>query len=337
MNYAARIVGTGSAHPEKRLTNDDIARKIAKFGVETNDSWIMDRTGIRERRVSDVQNSAETNSSLGTEAARHALAMAGKTAEDIDQIIYATCTPDTLIPSTACWLQQKLGADRAWAMDINAACSGFVYGIITAEQFIRSGHAKTVLVVGAEVLSPFVNWQDRTSCILFGDGAGAAVLEQVPAQAARRLLANHLLSNGGLNGLFLIPAGGSKQEVTPERFHQNLHKIQMNGREIFKVAVRTLVECAHQTLAKNQMTIGDLDWFVPHQANIRIIEAVAERLRFPMDRVLLNVDRFGNTSAATIPTVLDEGVRDGRIQTGQTVLFDAFGAGLTAGAILLRW
>jgi 3-oxoacyl-[acyl-carrier-protein] synthase-3 len=337
MDFAARILGTGSAHPEKRLTNEDLARKISEFGVETNDRWIRDRTGIRERRVIDVQNSAETNSSLGTEAARQALEMAGKTAEDIDQIIYATCTPDTLIPSTACWLQQQLGADRAWAMDINAACSGFIYGIVTAEQFIRSGHAKTILVVGAEVLSQFLNWQDRSSCILFGDGAGAAVLEQVPAQTRQRLLSNHLLSNGNLNGLFLIPAGGSKQEVTPERYHQNLHKIQMNGREIFKVAVRTLVECAHQTLAKNQMTIGDLDWFVPHQANIRIIEAVAERLQFPMDRVLINVDRFGNTSAATIPTVLDEAVRNGRIQNGQTILFDAFGAGLTAGAVLMRW
>jgi 3-oxoacyl-[acyl-carrier-protein] synthase-3 len=263
--------------------------------------------------------------------------MAGKDAEDLDQIIYATFTPDTLIPSTACWLQQKIGADRAWAMDINAACSGFVYGIVTAEQFIGSGHARTCLVVGAEVLTQFVNWRDRTSCILFGDGAGAAVLEQVPAQTPRRLLANHLLSNGNLNGLFLIPAGGSKLEVTPERYHQNLHKIQMNGREIFKTAVRTLVECAQHTLAKNQMTIADLDWFVPHQANIRIIEAVAERLQFPMDRVLLNVDRFGNTSAATIPTVLDEALRDGRIQKGQTLLFDAFGAGLTAGAVLLRW
>lgn len=337
MDFAARILGTGSAHPEKRLTNEDIARKISEFGVETNDSWIRDRTGIRERRVVDVQNSAETNSSLGTDAARQALAMAGKTAQDIDQIIYATCTPDTLIPSTACWLQQQLGADRAWAMDINAACSGFIYGIVTAEQFIRTGHAKTVLVVGAEVLSQFVNWQDRTSCILFGDGAGAAVLEPVAAQSARRILSNHLLSNGNLNGLFLIPAGGSKQEVTPERYHQNLHKIQMNGREIFKVAVRTLVECAQQTLAKSQMTIADLDWFVPHQANIRIIEAVADRLQFPMDRVLINLDRFGNTSAATIPTVLDEALRDGRIQEGQTILFDAFGAGLTAGAVLLRW
>ncbi len=337
MDFAARLLGTGSAHPEKRLTNDEIARKISEFGVETNDRWIRDRTGIRERRVADVENSAETNSSLGTKAARQALAMAGKTAQDIDQIIYATCTPDTIIPSTSCWLQQKLGADRAWAMDINAACSGFIYGVVTAEQFIRSGHAKTILVVGAEVLSQFVNWQDRSSCILFGDGAGAAVLEQVPARTARRLLSNHLLSNGDLNGLFLIPAGGSKLEVTPERYQQNLHKIQMNGREIFKVAVRTLVECAQQTLAKNQMTIGDLDWFVPHQANIRIIEAVAERLHFPMDRVLINVDRFGNTSAATIPTVLDEALRSGRIQTGQTLLFDAFGAGLTAGAVLLRW
>lgn len=337
MEFAARIMGTGSAHPEKRITNDDVARKIAKFGVETNDRWIRERTGIRERRVVDAQNQAETNSSLGAAAARQALAMAEKTAKDIDQIIYATCTPDTIIPSTSCWLQQKLGADRAWAMDVNAACSGFVYGIVIAEQFIRSGHAKTVLVVGAEVLSQFVNWQDRTSCILFGDGAGAVLLEQVPAQTPHRILSNHLLSNGDLNGLFLIPAGGSKLEVTPERYHQNLHKIQMNGREIFKVAVRTLVDCAQQTLAKNQMTIADLDWFIPHQANIRIIEAVAERLQFPMDRVLINVDRFGNTSAATIPTVLDEALRNGRIQDGQTILFDAFGAGLTAGAVLLRW
>lgn len=337
MNFAARLLGTGSAHPAKRLTNEDIARKISEFGVETSDRWIRDRTGIRERRVADVQNSAETNSALGTEAARRALAMAGKTAQDIDQIIYATCTPDTIIPSTSCWLQQKLGADRAWAMDINAACSGFIYGLVTAEQFIRSGHAKTILVVGAEVLSQFVNWQDRSSCILFGDGAGAAVVERVAARTARRLLANHLLSNGALNGLFLIPAGGSKLEVTPERYQRNLHKIQMNGREIFKVAVRTLVECAQQTLAKNQMTIDDLDWFVPHQANIRIIEAVAERLRFPMDRVLINVDRFGNTSAATIPSVLDEALRNGRIHPGQTLLCDAFGAGLTAGAVLLRW
>lgn len=337
MEYAARITGTGSAYPEKRITNDEIARKISEFGIETSDQWIRDRTGIRERRVSDVENSAETNSSLGAEAARNALEMAGKTADDIDQIIYATCTADTIIPSTACWLQQKIGASRAWAMDINAACSGFVYGIVTAEQFILSGHAKITLVVGGEVLTQFANWRDRTSCILFGDGAGAAVLEQVPANTPQRLLSSHLLSNGDLSDLFLIPAGGSNLEVTPDRYHQNLHKIHMNGREIFKVAVRTLVDCAQRTLAKHRMTTADLDWFVPHQANIRIIEAVAERLGFPMDQVLINVDRYGNTSAATIPTVLDEAIRADRIQSGQTILFDAFGAGLTAGAILLRW
>jgi 3-oxoacyl-[acyl-carrier-protein] synthase-3 len=337
MEYAARITGTGSAHPKNRITNDDIARKISEFGIETSDQWIKDRTGIGERRVSDVQNRAETNSSLGSEAARNALEMAGKTADDIDQIIYATCTPDTIIPSTACWLQQKIGAGRAWAMDLNAACSGFVYGIVTAEQFIRSGHTKTSLVVGAEVLTQFTNWQDRTSCILFGDGAGAAVIEQVPASTPQRLLSSHVMSNGDLSDLFLIPAGGSSMEVTPDRYHQNLHKIHMNGREIFKVAVRTLVDCAQRTIAKREMTVGNLDWFVPHQANIRIIEAVAERLEFPMDRVLINLDRYGNTSAATIPTVLDEAIRAGRIQSGQTILFDAFGAGLTAGAILLRW
>jgi 3-oxoacyl-[acyl-carrier-protein] synthase-3 len=337
MAFAARILGTGSAFPQRRLTNDELARQIAAGGVETNDRWIRERTGIQERRITDTGNSAETNSSLGTQAARNALAMAKKSATDIDQIIYATCTPDTIIPSTACWLQQKLGADRAWAMDINAACSGFVYGVVTGEQFIKSGHARTVLVVGAEVLSQFVNWTDRTSCILFGDGAGAAVLERASDDSPGRILSSHLLSNGSLNGLFLIPAGGSKLEVTPERFRQNLHKIQMNGREIFKVAVRTLVECAARVLDQNQMTVADLDWFVPHQANIRIIEAVADRLNYPMDRVLVNVDRFGNTSAATIPTVLDGALRDGRIKPGQTVLFDAFGAGLTAGSVLLRW
>ena len=337
MAFAAKILGTGSAFPQRRLTNDELAHQIAAGGVETNDRWIRERTGVRERRITDTGNSAETNSSLGTQAARNALAMAKKSAADIDQIIYATCTPDTLIPSTACWLQQKLGADRAWAMDINAACSGFVYGVVTGEQFIKSGHARTVLVVGAEVLSQFVNWTDRTSCILFGDGAGAAVLERVSDDSPGRILSSHLLSNGSLNGLFLIPAGGSKLEVTPERFQRNLHKIQMNGREIFKVAVRTLVECATRVLEQNQMTVADLDWFVPHQANIRIIEAVADRLNYPMDRVLVNVDRFGNTSAATIPTVLDGALRDGRIEPGQTVLFDAFGAGLTAGSVLLRW
>ena len=337
MNYGARITGTGSAFPKQSVTNDDLARKIAKLGVETNDQWIRERTGIGERRMSQVENAAEHNSSLGAIAALKALEMAGKTAEEIDQIIYATCTPDTLIPSTACWLQHKIGANNAWAVDINAACSGFVYGIVMAEQFVQSGRVKTTLVVGAEVLSQFLNWRDRTSCILFGDGAGAAIVEKVSIKASRRILSSYLSSNGNMSELFLIPAGGSKLEVTPERYEQNLHKITMNGREIFKVAVRTLTECALRTLEQHRLPIVDLDWFVPHQANVRIIEAVANRLHFPMEKVLINLDRYGNTSAATIPTVMDQAIRDGRIKEGQTLLIDAFGAGLTAGAILIRW
>ena len=337
MEYGARITGTGSAFPRQRITNTELAARMAKFGVETSDQWIRERTGIRERRVSEPFNHEETNSSLGAKAALQALHEANKSADEIDQIIYATCTPDTLIPSTACWLQEKIGATRAWAVDINSACSGFVYGICIADQFIQTGHAATILVVGAEVLSPFLNWTDRTSCILFGDGAGAAVVEQVPAGSSRRILANHLLSNGNLNGLFQIPAGGSNREVTPECYRQNLNKIRMNGQEIFRVAVRTLVECALRTVEKSRLSINELDWFVPHQANIRIIEAVANRLHFPMDKILLNLDRYGNTSAATIPTVFDEAVRKGHLSEGQTVLFDAFGAGLTAGAVLMRW
>jgi len=321
MTFAAKIIGTGSAFPERRMTNDDVAEELTKFGLETNDRWIRERTGIVERRISNVENEAELNSSLGARAAQKALEMAGREPEEIDQIIYATCSPDTPLPSTACWLQQKIGAHRAWAMDINAACSGFIYGVVTAEQFIRSGHSKTVLVIGAEVLSHYINWQDRTICILFGDGAGAAVVEQVPARSRRRILSSHLLSDGTLSKLLFVPAGGSALEVTPERFAQNLHKIRMSGREIFKVAARTLTECALRSL---------------EQANLRIIEAVANRIGISMDKVIVNLDRYGNTSAATIPTALDEAIRDGRIREGQTVLTDAFGSGLTAGAMVFR-
>ena len=337
MHFSARITGTGSAFPDARVTNSDLAKKLKKLGVETNDRWIRERTGIRERRIANVENPDEHNSSLGLAAARNALDMAGKTAGDIDQIIYATCSPDTLLPSTACWLQHKIGAGRAWAMDVNAACSGFVYGVATAEQFVRTGQVKTSLVVGGEVLSPFLNWKDRGSCILFGDGAGAAIVEQVEAESPRRILSSHLLSDGNLWELFYTPAGGSNMEVTPERYHQNLHKMKMKGKEIFKIAVKTLADFARLALNQNKMTVDDLDWFVPHQANYRIIEAVGKRLDFPLEKILVNVDRYGNTSAATIPTALDEAVRDGRIKTGQTVLLDTFGAGLTYGSVLLRW
>ena len=337
MNFTARITGTGSGFPKNRVTNSDIVKKLAKLGIETSEEWIRERTGIYERRISDIENPKERNSSLAFSAAQKALDMAGKSPEDIDQIIYATCSPDTPLPSSACWLQHKLGAFRAWGMDINAACSGFIYGLATAEKFIRSGQVVTSLVVGAEVLSPILNWEDRNSCILFGDGAGAAIVEQTPEDSARQILSSHLLSDGSLWDLLYVPAGGSNMEVTPERYAKKLHKLRMKGRELFKVAVKTLADFTLQALKKNHMTTDDLDWFVPHQANYRIIEAVANRLEFPMGKIIVNVDRFGNTSAATIPTALDEANRDGRIKKGQTVLLTAFGAGLTYGSILMRW
>jgi len=337
MNFAARITGTGSAFPKNRVTNSNIVTKLGELGIETSEEWIRERTGIYERRISNLENPKEQNSSLAFSAAQKALDMAGKSPEDIDQIIYATCSPDTPLPSSACWLQHKMGAFKAWAMDINAACSGFIYGLATAEQFIRSGQVTTSLVVGAEVLNPILNWEDRNSCILFGDGAGAAIVEQTSEDSARQILSSHLLSDGSLWELLYVPAGGSNMEVTPERYAKKLNKLTMKGKEIFKVAVKTLADFALLALKKNQMTTDDLDWFVPHQANRRIIEAVANRLEFPMEKTLVNVDRFGNTSAATIPTVLDEANRDGRIKKGQTVLLTAFGAGLTYGSILMRW
>ncbi len=332
MSHASRITGIGSAFPETRVGNDEICAKI-----DSNDAWIRDRTGIVERRISRRGDPTEVNSSLGLTAARRALQMAGKEPADLDCILYATCTPDTIIPSTGCWLQLKLGAKRAWAVDLNAACSGFVFALSQADSQIRSGNVGTALVVGSEVTSAFVDWDDRNSCILFGDGAGAAVLERCAADSPSRILSTHLGSDGNLWDLFHLQAGGSALEVTPEAHAQKLDKMQMKGNEIFKVAVKTLADYAALALETNGVTIADVDWLVPHQANLRIVEAVAKRLGFPMDKVVINLDRFGNTSAATVPTALDEAVRDGRIQQGDLVLFAVFGAGLTFGSALLRW
>lgn len=329
--YSSQIIGTGSAFPRTRLTNRELAKK-----VETSHEWIIERTGIEERRISQPGNQDETNSSLGYQASLKALEMAGKSPNDIDQIIYATCTPDTLIPSTACWLQKKLGASRAWAMDINAACSGFVFALANADQWIKTGKSKTVLVVGADILSAFTNWSDRTSCILFGDGAGAVILEQTSFDNPNRILSYHLQSDGRLWDLFYIPAGGSNQEVTPEIYASNSHKMTMKGREIFKTAVRTISEYAQYALNSNGFSVSDLDWFIPHQANLRIIEAVAKRIDLPEEKVLVNLQRYGNTSSATVPSVLDEAVRDGRIREGQLILMAVFGAGLTYGSLLFR-
>ncbi len=331
--YASRITGTGSAFPEKRLTNDDLSKL-----VETNDEWIRERTGITERRVARPDlNEADKNSSLGALAATRALEMAGKRAEDIDLILYATCTPDTLIPSTACWLQKKIGAKNAWALDVNAACSGFVFALSSADSFIRNGQFKTALVVGGDLLSRFTNWDDRGSCILFGDGVGAMVVERTNPSDKHRICSSHLGSDGTLWDYFHIVAGGSNLPATPELLEQKLDKMQMKGREMFKVAVKGLADYAALALETNGVTKDQLDWLVPHQANLRIIEAVAKRLEFPMEKVIINIDRHGNTSSATVPTAFDEAVRDGRVKSGQTVLFDVFGAGLTYGSMLIRW
>ena len=337
MAYATQMIGTGSAFPQTIMTNFEIIEKLAAMGIESSEEWVRERTGIRERRISDPDNPLERNSSLGMCAAQEALDMAGKTPADIDLIIYATCSPDTKVPSTACWMQHKLGADRAWAMDINAACSGFVYALSIAEKFIFCGQVKTALIIGSEVLSSFINWEDRNTCFLFGDGAGAAVLERAPLDSDHRVLYSHLYSNGHFWELIHVPAGGSSMELTPERYAQKLGKVRMNGTEVFKIAVRTMTDLANKALADQNMTTEDLTAFVPHQANIRIIESVAGRLKIASEKVIVNLDRFCNTSAATIPTALDEAVRDGRVRSGDAVLMDAFGAGLTSGSLLMRW
>lgn len=337
MTIAAKITGTGSAFPPHKVTNTDLSTKLAELGVETSDQWIRERTGICERRYADTSNDRVPSASLAAQASMQALEMAGKKPIDIDQIIVATCSPDTMIPSTACWLQEKIGAKNAWAMDINAACTGFVYGLATVSQFIQTGQTKTALVVGSEVLHPYLNWQDRSSCILFGDAAGAAVVEGVPADSEQRIMSWHLSSDGKFGDLLFIPTPDQTAFCPDSALSGNGSKMVMNGREIFKVAVRTLTGIAQTALSNNGVTIDMVDWFVPHQANLRILEAVAQRLGLPPEKVLINVDRYGNTSSATIPTVLDEAVRDGRIKEGQLLLLDAFGAGFTYGAMLIRW
>ncbi len=336
MTFAAKITGTGSTFPSKVVTNADLSDRLARLGVETNDQWIRERTGIHQRRFVDLSNDRKPNAALGAAAAQNALEMAGKTAKDLDQIIVGTCSPDTLLPSTACWIQQSIGATNAWAMDINAACSGFVYGVVTACQFIASGQSRTVLVIGTEVLHPHLDWNDRSSCILFGDGAGAAIIERVPEDSQSRIVSWQLSSDGQFGNLLYIPTYDVDAQGRVDKGGPDTHLV-MNGREIFKVAVRTLTGFAQKTLLQKGLTVEDVDWFIPHQANQRILEAVAHRLNMPWERVLINVDRYGNTSAATIPTILDEAVRDGRIQEGQLLLLDAFGAGFTYGAMLIRW
>jgi 3-oxoacyl-[acyl-carrier-protein] synthase-3 len=322
----ARITGTGSYLPSKVLTNHDLERM-----VETSDEWIVTRSGIRERRIAAPE---EATSDLGLLAAERALKMSGVKARDLDLVIVATLTPDTLIPSTASIVQHRLGARKAAAFDLEAACTGFVYALSVADKFIRCGDCRHVLVVGAEVLSRWVDWTDRTTCVLFADGAGAAVLS---ADREPGVLTTHLFADGSKGSHLSIPAGGSRLPVTAQVMTAGQQYIKMAGSETFKVAVKAMTDAAAVALEATGLCGDDIDLLVPHQANIRIISATAQRVGIPMDRVMVNIDRYGNTSSATIPIALDEAVREGRIARGDTVMLDAFGAGLTWGSAIFNW
>jgi 3-oxoacyl-[acyl-carrier-protein] synthase-3 len=320
----ARIAGTGSYLPEKVLTNDDLA-KI----VDTSDEWIASRTGIRERHVAAE---GETTGDLAYQAALRALEAAGVDASELDLIVLGTTTPDLVFPSTACLLQHRLGANGCPAFDVNAACSGFVYALSVADKFIRSGTMKTALVVGAETLTRMVDWTDRSTCVLFGDGAGAVVLK---ADAETGILNTHLHADGGKKELLWNPVGVSVGFKPGE--HNAGVRILMAGNDVFKHAVKALDAVVEETLEANGLDRSEIDWLIPHQANLRIIEATAKRLDMPMERVIVTVDKHGNTSSGSVPLALDVAVRSGAVQRGQLVLLEAFGGGFTWGSALLRY
>jgi 3-oxoacyl-[acyl-carrier-protein] synthase III len=320
----SRIAGTGSCLPEKVLTNADL-EKI----VETDDQWIRERTGIQERRIAA---DGETTSSMGTIAAQRAMEAAGVTAADLDLIILGTTTPDFIFPSSACLIQEKLGALGIPAFDVNAACSGFVYALSVADKFIKSGSVKTALVVGSETLTRMVDWSDRTTCVLFGDGAGAVVLK---ADTETGILSTHLHADGSKRHLLHNPVGVSAGFKLEEK--NAGVRVMMAGNDVFKYAVKALDSVVEETLLANNIDKSQLDWLIPHQANLRIIEATAKRLQMPMERVFVTVHKHGNTSSASVPLALDEAVRSGKIQRGQLLLLEAFGGGFTWGSALLRY
>lgn len=320
----SRIAGTGSYLPDKVLTNADLERL-----VETSDEWIVSRTGIRERHIAAE---GETTGDLALHAARRALEAAGVAATEIDLIVLGTTTPDLVFPSTACLLQHRLGANGCMAFDVNAACSGFMYALGIADKFIRSGTVRTALVVGSETLSRMTDWTDRQTCVLFGDGAGAVVLK---ASDEAGILSTHLHADGGHKDLLYGPVGVSTGFRAEE---PNCGvTIRMSGNEVFKVAVKTLDRVVDETLEANRLDKSAIDWLIPHQANLRIIQATAKRLDMPMDRVIVTVDKHGNTSSGSVPLALDYAVRSGKVQRGQLLLLEAFGGGFTWGSALIRY
>jgi 3-oxoacyl-[acyl-carrier-protein] synthase III len=325
----AKIASLATYVPPRVLTNADLERM-----VDTNDEWIVQRTGIRERHIVDP---GVATSDLAKEATLAALKQAGLTPNDLDVIIVATTTPDTIFPSTACMLQDKIGARRAWGFDLGAACSGFTYALTTAAQLIASGAHEHVLVVGADVMSSIIDYTDRTTCVLFGDGAGAAVLSAASPEGGGAILdfAHEIDGSGG--PALCMPAGGSKMPATHETVDKRLHYVHQEGQTVFRFAVRKTEELCRRLLAKNGLQPSDIDLFVSHQANRRIIQSAAEKLGLDASRVVINIEKYGNTTAATIPLALADALADGRLKRGHLVMLTSVGAGFTAGTVLLRW
>jgi 3-oxoacyl-[acyl-carrier-protein] synthase-3 len=327
VGHTCSITGIGSYVPERILTNADLEKM-----VETTDEWIISRTGIKERRIAAAD---EFTSDLGAKAAERAMKMAGVTAAQIDLIIVATITPDMPFPNTACFVQRKLGATRAAAFDLEAACSGFIYGLEIGQQFIMSRTYETVLVIGAEKLSSIVNWKDRNTCVLFGDGAGAAILQNRPH--SHGLLTAIMGADGNKADLLSMPGGGSRCPATAESVAADLHYLRMDGKETFKNAVQAMVAAAHEAMKRCEIDITQIKCVIPHQANRRIIDAVVDRLDGRPEQLFVNLDKYGNTSAASVAIALDEAVASGKIERGDLILLVVFGAGLTWGAAVIEW
>lgn len=327
--YQSKILATGMYVPEKVLTNDD----IAKF-VDTNDAWIVERTGIKERRISNPEG-GEFPTDMALKATHQALKKAGLTPNDIDLILFSSVTPDMKLPNSASLLQTKLGiTNKCGCVDLAAACSGFVYGMTIANSMVQTGAAKVVLVIGSEMLSREINWSDRTLCILLGDGCGVALIGRTPEGEESKVLSATLGADGTGKDYFDQPIGGAVTPLTAEHLANGEHFMRMKGTEMFKVATRTLAQSAKHVIKEAGLTLEDVDWLVPHQANIRIIETTGQLLKIDPQKVIINIQKYGNTSAATVPMALHEAIEEGKIKRGDKVLLDAFGAGLTSGAVL---
>ena len=326
-NQRASITGIGSYLPNKVLTNYDLEKM-----VDTSNDWIIQRTGIKERRI--VENGV-TTSDLATQASLRAMEDAGVSPKDLDMIITSTITPDHIFPSTSCYIQQKIGATRACAFDILAACAGFIYAMSIGQNFINSGAMKTVLVVGAECLSKITDYTDRATCVLFGDGAGAVIIQRNPVK--HEILSSSLAADGSEADVLIMPGGGARNPASLESIQQRMHYIQFKGKEVFKLAVNNITNLILKTTKENGFTLEDIDLIIPHQSNLRIIEATMEKLGLPMEKAFVNIDKYGNTSSASVPIAIDEARKDGRLRKGNIVMLVAFGGGLTWGSSLIRW